>query len=413
MKKWNIIFCHVDQLTQTGVSAYGGENARTPGMDRLAADGILFEDSFSSNPICCPARSCWYTGRMSSEHGTLVNNQSIEDFPDLGQWMSARGYQCFYAGKWHIARNVAKSFKLLHPQFALGEQHDSAVTRTAEAFLENYSDEEPFFLNLGMLNPHDCCYLNLAKDHLATKFGVERHFPEEIPPRMRSYDPSKPTGSKDWPADWVDLYRYYYFRMTEMVDAEIGRIYDALQNSRFAENTVFIFSADHGEMMSAHNLFKKSRPYDEALKVPLIVVQPGLPGGRRDASHLISSVDVPATILDYAGIECMPDMSVAKSFRPAIEGKDVAWREYVPCEIFQGGPQIVLTDKRYKYYRHFKTGEMMLFDRIADPDELSNLADQPDLAGVLQRFETRQQEYFETIIPSARYREEMKKARKA
>jgi arylsulfatase A-like enzyme len=411
MKKRNIIFCHVDQLTQKAISAYGCKEARTPHMDRLVAEGVSFMDSFSANPICCPARSSWYTGRMCSEHGTLVNNQPIADFPDLGQWMSGRGYQCFYAGKWHIARNVAQSFQILHPQFALGEQHDAAVARTAEAFLENYDSSEPFFLNLGLLNPHDCCYLDLSenKEQLATKFGAARHFPEDIPERMKSFDPTRPMP-KDWTPGEVDMYRYYYFRMTEMVDAEIGRIYDALKSSRFAGNTVFIFSADHGEMMSAHNLFKKSRHYDEALKVPLIVVQPGAEGGRTDTSHLISGVDVTATILDYAGVERMPDMSVAESFRPLVEGGEVRWRDYVPAEIFQGGAQTVLTDSRYKYNKHHPSGTLFLYDRKEDPHELNNIAGDPAMRSVLDQFEERLKEYQSKIVPSAAYKAAMKKS---
>lgn len=100
----NIVFIHTDQQFAGTISAHGCPHVRTPTMDRLAARGISFHESYSADPVCCPARSAWYTGRPPSENG-VVRNDSFPleaSMPDLGQWFSGRGYDAVYAGKWHI-----------------------------------------------------------------------------------------------------------------------------------------------------------------------------------------------------------------------------------------------------------------------------------------------------------------------
>ena len=103
MDKPNIVFLHVDQMHHDVIAAYGNPHVYTPNMDRLVREGTSFMSSYCSMPQCCPSRACWYTGRMSKEHGVMANPYPIDpNIPDLGQWLRECGYDCAYTGKWHV-----------------------------------------------------------------------------------------------------------------------------------------------------------------------------------------------------------------------------------------------------------------------------------------------------------------------
>ena len=163
MNQPNIVFIHTDQQHHLAISAYGNRDVSTPNMDRLIAEGISFRRSYSANPVCCPARASWYTGRMSVEHGVISNPFPIDpNLPDLGQWLTKHtDYNCVYSGKWHVTgRNVANSFDVIYDRHPYGELQDSGSARAAAQYIaEHANDDRPFFLSVGLLNPHDCCYV--------------------------------------------------------------------------------------------------------------------------------------------------------------------------------------------------------------------------------------------------------------
>jgi arylsulfatase A-like enzyme len=206
-----------------------------------------------------------------------------------------------------------------------------------------------------------------------------------------------------WDATKVRMYGYYYYRMVEMVDAEVGRVYDALRQSRHAENTLFIFTADHGEMLGYNNMFKKGVLYDSALRVPLTCVFPGRArAGYRDREHLVSGVDIPATILDYAGLEPMPGMTIAKSLRPLLEGTPVAWRDYLVAESYMGGPRRAVRMGDFKAVL-YQDGKTRLYNMTQDPLEMQNLAADPGHAQVLDKARTLHNDYVRAITLHPEY----------
>jgi arylsulfatase A-like enzyme len=160
-----------------------------------------------------------------------------------------------------------------------------------------------------------------------------------------------------------------------MVDAEIGRLYDALASSRFADNTVVVFAADHGDGLAFHGNISKGYMEEEAWRVPTIVVPPGKRAkAKRDTKHLSIGVDIAATICDYAQVPPLPKMTVARSLRPIVEGKPPdKWRDYIVGESFLGGGQIGVRDGQYKSI-HYGDGAVKVFDLAADPLEMKNLA---------------------------------------
>lgn len=378
----NIVFVHVDQMHADAMSAYGNRWLSTPAMDRIAADGVAFRRAYAAQPVCCPARASWFTGRTPLEHGVLINSAPIDQqMPDLGQWLRRHGdYDAVYAGKWHIpARDVRKSFDLLHPGTGMGEIGDGDVGRAAAAFLRNRTGDKPFFLSAGFLNPHDCCFTCGARGGVA-KLGFAPEIENELPPLPPNFDPDLPWLSPSQRArvgDWSELdWRYYIYscyRQTEMADAHVGLVYDALARSRFAENTLFVLASDHGEGMGHHGRILKNFLEEESWRVPTIAVRPGAidsGGGRIDDETLVSSLDIPATVADYAESPALPDADVGRSLRLLVEGESVPWRDHVFGETDRS---VGVRNARWKAI-FYPDKPARMFDLREDPWEMRNLA---------------------------------------
>ena len=233
---------------------------------------------------------------------------------DIGPLVRSGGYDSVYMGKWHISKEIVKSFDVRFRGHQAGEEGDAHVARAAEAFLANRQGDKPFFLNVGLLNPHDCTsWVPKGYEHGAVKRSVIPTLGDQLPPLPPNhYLSAYPTKSGDpdpTHGKWTDLdwryYMYCYYRHVEMVDTEVDRIFSAVENSRFADNTLFIFASDHGDGVAQHYHFGKVSPLDPSLIAPLVMIHPGLKP-RRDATHVVSSIDVTATICDYAGVDPLP-----------------------------------------------------------------------------------------------------------
>jgi arylsulfatase A-like enzyme len=389
MKKPDIIFLHTDQWSHRAFSADKSDVVLTPASDRMFAEGMRFESAVASAPICVPNRSSWYTGLMPSEHGNLANGRPWTlrpDAPDLGQWLSAKGYDCYYGGKWHVTgRSERASFQVFFGGHPLGEIMDDGLAQSAEALLASRKSDKPFFLNVGIMNPHDCCYIDLSNNaDYSTKFGIQPLL--DLPDNPPDYDPSRPIqGRPDhWNAGAVRLYRYYYYRMCEMADQALARIHAAVQQYCDPDNTIVIYSSDHGEFNGHRNLLKKGLLYDPAQRVPLSISGPGIRAGSINTTHIPGAVDVTATILDYAGVEPMPDMQFAASLRPVLEGRsDAPLHEYTPTETLQGGLTHGFRAGEFKSIFNATRKTTELYHLPSDPFEQRNLAKVPDYADTM------------------------------
>jgi choline-sulfatase len=399
-KRPNVLFIHVDQMHFQALSAYGNPYVKTPAIDRMVSDGYSFRTSYTAMPQCCPARASWYTGRMSSEHGVPTNgSQILPDIPDLGQWLTKHGdYESVYAGKWHIpGRDVSKSFKIIYGS-GRGEYADGSIARACMGFLENYNSDKPFFLNAGFMNPHDCCYTAGASGGQG-KFKFAKEIEESLPPLPKNFAPPKKGGRvAHWSErDWR-YYIYIYYKWVEMVDAEIGRLYDALMSSKFADNTVVVFAADHGDGVGFHGNITKGYMEEEAWRVPTIIIPPGkLPKAKHDHEHLTIGVDIPATICDYANVPMLPKMTVGKSLRPLVEGKKVdKWHECIVGESFLGDGQVGVRDPQYKTI-FYCDGPVKVFDLKADPLEMKDLSTNAEGKTVMAKHKKHLRQYLSKI----------------
>ena len=396
----NILLVITDQQHIDTIAAGGCPYAKTPAMDSLMKRGVSFDLSHTANPLCSPARSAIFTGRTSSETGVHVNGLPIRsDIPNLGQWFSQHtDYKTVYAGKWHLPRSFTHfipGFEAL--QTGIGGQGnlgDTATSRACEGFLRNRPPDRPFLMVASFLQPHDICQWLRLNTRTTDRLRYQE-LAGELPPLPENFgfDPREPAPLKSrrqqgepaigkWDEKQWRYYLWSYYRHIEMVDGEIGRVLQALDDTGHEKNTLIVFTSDHGEGLGRHQMVRKSSPYDEASRVPLIVSLPGrVPANRTDTAHLVTGMDIVPTLCDYAGID-PPNNMRGLSLRPLFERESVTWRRYLVTEI-PGNVGRVLRTRRYKYTRCVNDPVEQLFDMQNDPGETTNLAGTSQYASIL------------------------------
>lgn len=398
----NFLFLITDQQHIDTIAGLGATDLYTPNLDRLARRGVSFSNSYCTNPVCAPARSSLFTGRMSSETGAWTNGPDVApSLPNLGHVLGAQGYDCCYTGKWHVGKGCftreTPGFKTITTGIN-GQGHicDSMVSRGAEAFLMGRRDKTPFLLVSSYLQPHDVCQFGNMRRGLTIDDRVR--VPEEMLPELPGnfFMPERECQAlRDervaytTETSWSDeLWRYYiwgYYRMVEQVDAEIGRVLDALEASGLDENTVVIFTSDHGEGKGHHKMMTKNFLYEEAVKVPMIVSWPGhVAEGVVDGEHLVSGLDIVPTICDWAGVEAPKNHGL--SMRPLAEGRAGPTHDYLVMECRHRGRAVRTRDMKYIEY----VGDSIqhLFDANADPLETQDLAADSAYAGAVTEHAT-------------------------
>ncbi len=394
----NLLLIIVDQMNLDAMSALGNTHVHTPHLDRLAGRGTLFMESHSTNPVCSPARSSLLTGRMPVETGVTQNDIAIRDgLPNLGEWLHDRaGYETAYCGKWHLPGSIFmrgfRGFRPLPGGGGQGAVDDGWISRTCTAYLRGYARRQataPFLLVASYLQPHDICYWMINPDSLVSDTLPFPRLASQLPPLPPNHR-SRPSGPERARTPYTrfaqdEQWRYYlycYDRMVEMLDHDVGSLLDALDDTGLADHTLVLFTADHGDGAARHGNVQKWHPYDESMKVPCICALPGRVGsGVRDATHLVSGLDVMSTCCDYAGI-APPPQARGLSLRPLLEGAKVDWRESLVCE-WQRLGRIVRTP-RYKFVTYAGDPVEQLFDLQTDPWETTSLAAEPRCAAVLR-----------------------------
>lgn len=382
-----------DQQHRDTIARLGCPYVHTPAQDRLAACGTSYLECYTPHPVCLPARAAFFTGRMPSETGVQTPERRLRaDLPTLGAWFrDTAGYATYYAGKWHVPEYMPSGHEAIPGFYTMatgisgnGFLMDTHVSTACEAFIRNYSEEKPFFLVAGFMNPHDVCewqFLNTANRNtlwfpeirsvlppLPENMAIPEGEPEPIVQFRKTLDPH--VGS------WEELqYRYYlwsYYRHIDMVDGEIGRILDAVEETGREQETIVMLISDHGEGLGHHQMTHKLFPYDEVCRVPFLVSWPEtLPSDRVDESTLVSGLDIFPTLCGLADIQSPPEMRGADLSTALADGTPPE-REFVPIEVMRNGN--VIRTERYKYVSFDGDEHEMLFDLDTDPGETNNLA---------------------------------------
>jgi arylsulfatase A-like enzyme len=416
----NILFIMTDQQRADMMSCTGNRWLKTPAMDRLAAAGTRFERAYATNPVCVPSRFSLQTGLMPSAIGMGKNEDSpqatvtdtmVEE--SLGNLLQRAGYETVYGGKVHLPNRMntlpSIGYRRLTPDSRQG------LADACAQFLKG-QHEKPFFLFASFINPHDICYMGInayqrsqgqsntnnldsrtceavldqarqggdlaafVRDHcppLPANHGIPDHEPECITRNYTELRPFRAFLRTKWTDDDWRLHRWAYCRLTEKVDTEIGIVLDALRDAGLEDNTLVVFTSDHGDHDSAHKLEHKSILYQEALNIPFLMSLPGrIRAGAVDRKHFVSNgLDLLPTLCDYAGIE-PPAGRPGRSLRPLAEGKPVeSWRTFVAAESQNG--RMVRTE-RFKYCLYDSGAHReQLTDLQNDPGEMKNLAEDP------------------------------------
>ncbi|MBK8505666.1 MAG: sulfatase-like hydrolase/transferase [Saprospiraceae bacterium] len=444
-EKPNVLLIFTDQQHVDMMSAIGNPYINTPNMDRIAKRGVLFKQSYCTSPVCGPARSSIITGRMPHETGVEWNGDSMKnDLKNVGQLFRQAGYQTIWGGKWHLPESYPQrpkarqkeivGFDLLpfmapNPDnWMLGSETDPPLTEAAVKFLSDYKKDQPFFLTVSYHNPHDICFY-ARKEGWVTEhdsllnirhYDFEYQLPDIIGTHPSQYPnlpplPNNYETDKDEPEFISDKRQYHqeyglethlafnefnneewqgylnaYHKLTEMVDAEIGKVLDALEANGLEENTIIVFTSDHGDGASAHKWAAKLSLYQEPSTVPLIVSFPQkIAPGQIDNDHLVSQIDIVPTLCDYAGIKTDVTFT-GTSLRPILENPEASWRDYLVVELADYKPDQarkgrMVRTANYKF-NIYSTGQRneQLFDLKLDPGETKNLALIPDYQAIRQ-----------------------------
>jgi arylsulfatase A-like enzyme len=439
----NLLLLVTDQ--QQAATLAPGSLCQAPNLRRLAQNGVQFENCYAPNPICAPVRASLFTGLLPHNHGMVDNPHTVEAYranlkPDLPFWprrLQQAGYQTAYFGKWHVERSLEldrfgfgeydteqdayRGYRAYRRQLGLPEKAPAPLETVqveqkgykpftlsgispepAEATLEHYiygrgidfiqrqAARQPWFLALSTLAPHD--------PYITPRPHFERYDPHLISQPASFHD-----SLEDRPAiyrriqqvwknlDWEHFARAIasYYAFCSLVDDQVGRVLQALQESGQAQNTLVIYVSDHGDYMGAHRLMLKGIPaFEEAYRTPLIISGAGLPGGKIIRQRL-SHLDLAESILPLLGLPAPAQTGAAlgRSILPLLEegprgqAAQAGWssQHFAECHGQRFAyTQRVLWWENYKYvFNGFDQDEF--YDLANDPHELHNRAGDPSL----------------------------------
>ena len=428
-KRPNIVLIMTDQQSIGALSAAGNPYVSTPNMDRLAAEGMRFENSWCASPVCGPARSSLVTGCYPTTSGVVYNGDSINrDVPTLGEVLQSAGYETAWAGKWHLpgpypgARVAGREALAGQRGFgfvpfpmqqtghlAFGDFTDEPVAASAAEFLKR-DHLKPFFLGVSVHNPHDICYW--VMDKLPPGHPARAEFDvavSKLPPVPRNHavSPEEPDfiamcrrrkvygPENTYTTDWDELrwrrYLYGYYRMTERVDKTVGAVLSALRDTGQEKDTLVVFTSDHGEGMSAHHWVVKLMLWHEVVSVPLIWRWPGrIAPGKVNRTAFASGVDIMPTLCDLADVPLTRPVH-GSSLGPVLLGKapktaSSLFAQLAPDTSDHHMQGRAVRTERYKYVRFSKGSRPeMLFDLKRDPGEMRNLASDKSQSRELER----------------------------
>ncbi len=405
-KRPNVLIITTDQQRVDAMSAVGNKWVKTPNMDSLAANGVYFMNSYSPYPLCSPARSALHAGRPPHEIGVDHNSMPVDSkIPLSGQVFREAGYDTGYAGKWHCPEvyptGSIAGYDSLNTTTRVGKLAQVVDEGTMSATVEfiRRKRDKPFIAVASFINPHDICLPAGEASPLLDQLWQRYQPPAgaELPPLPTNFGDTQglPEGfarrpkHDGWDENQWRKYIYAYYRMVEDVDRQVGQVLQALRESGQEDNTVIVFTSDHGEGLASHRWTGKMMYYQEEAAVPLIVSWKGVtPGGRIDREHLVSALDVLPTICDYAGVKG-PAVMRGQSLRSVIDRPKEAGHEHVVSEMANGPARsFMVRTKQYKYMVFPAASgqkQEMFFDMPADPGEMKNLAAEPALAKEIER----------------------------
>lgn len=425
----NLLYIHTDQHNPFVTGCYGDPLVETPNLDRLAAGGAVFDAVYCTSPICVPSRMSMLTARHPYQNQVWTNNHILDSgIPTLAHSMGAAGYRPVLVGRMHSVgpdqlHGYAERMVGDHSPNHLGggsvdrgvldgtagpervslvrsgagqsayQVHDEDVVVAAVDYLNRlgvqrraFGSIPPFSLSVGLMLPHPP-YVARREDYARYAGRVG------LPARPESHDQVKHPYIRRW-REYTGIVqvseaevlrsRAAYWGLVHRVDVLVGQILEALAANGLAENTLIVYTSDHGDMQGEHGLWWKHVFYEESVRVPLILYWPGVIDAGQRCGRVASALDVTATILDALGAPALPDspgrslLGLVSRARPTPDWEDVAFSEYCADQYTPDGES---------YHRMVRYGpwklvyyhgmDPQLFNLEEDPGEMHDRAHDP------------------------------------
>jgi len=426
----NILFVFADQWRADAMGYAGDPNVKTPNLDRLAEQAFNFTHAISGCPVCCPYRATMMTGRRPLSHGVFLNDvQLLDEEVTIAEVLSARGYRTGYIGKWHLDGHGRSSY--IPPERRQGFEYFKALECTHNYNRSQFYEDDDSTKK--QWEGYDAeAHTADAVEYLRRHAGKERpfllmlswgppHNPyQTAPDRFRAmYKPEAVRLRRNVPAAQADVARQelagYYAHCTAL-DECVGRLWQTLQELKFDRNTIFVFTSDHGDMLHSQGEFRKQRPWDESIRVPLLIHYPRLLGEEgKSLDGLINSEDLMPTLLGLAGVP-IPASVEGKDFSRYMQGGEdpAEGATLITCPSpfgewtrAHGGREYRgVRTQRYTYVCTLD-GPWLLYDNQADPQQLDNLVDKPQHQDLQIRLDAllrrKLQETGDGFLPGGKY----------
>lgn len=438
----NIILIITDQQRSDTINALGAKHMRTPNIDRLVNEGVSFENCFISGPTCVPSRAALFTG--NTPHTTGIYRNADKWRHSWVELLNKGGYHCvnigkmhtfpletemgfherfvvenkdrylehrYYFDRWDMALQTRGYKKPQRELYREREDYNTArgafewsipedlhpdfyTADMAKRWLEiKPKSEEPLFMQIGFPGPHppfdaigrytkeymdkDIPLPELRDDDYEQQTGVLKRLNEE---NIEVDHDSVKWGKDDLNLEQIRKMRASYYGNITMIDEKIGELMETLDKKGYLENSIVIFTSDHGDSMGDHWQIEKWNMYDEIVRVPMVVWYPKKFKGNHKVKELVQLFDIAPVILESAEIE-VPSTFEAQSFMPALKGEDFKGREYVFCEQGEdvmlrkaGCKQLtMIRNEEWKLVHYLGKDEGELYHLVDDPKEFKNL----------------------------------------
>ena len=396
----NIVFVFGDQhrLCTTGFG--GNKQVCSPYLDGMAEEGVVFETTVSNVPVCTPWRAAFLTGQYPLTTGMFMNDVTLPtDRPTFGTVLRDAGYDTGYIGKWHLDGPERAGFTPPGPRrqgfdfWATGNCTHSYMnslyyrdtpeplywdgydtesqTSLAIDYIRNHDGNKPFALVMSWGPPHN------PYDAVPQKY-LDMYPPEEMEIRPNCPEPNR-----------EDLAGYYAHVTT--LDDQLTRLGEALEQEGQMDDTIFVYTSDHGDMIGSQGRQRKQHPWDESIHVPFVMRCPGQASAGHHVTSPFNVVDIMPTLLGLAGVP-IPDTAEGRDHSPAVRGEPFSGNaaaytmSIAPFAEYRGQPWRGLRTEQYTYTRNLD-GPWLLYDNKADPYQMDNLINLPASADLQQTLE--------------------------
>lgn len=440
-QKPNIIFFFSDQQRWDTAGCYGQPLDITPHLDALAAEGVKFQNAYTCQPVCGPARACLQTGKYATTLGCYRNNIALpSNEKTIAHYLNEAGYRTGYVGKWHLASTGSDSHEKLEapveyiqrgiPKERRGGYKDfwiasdvledtshgyggylfdennekvtftgyrtDAVTDFALSYVETWEKDEPHFLFISHIEPHH----QNDRNHFEGPIGSREKFADFVAPKDLEEAPG------EWGSNWKTEYPDY-LGCCHQLDKNLGRLMECLKEKGLADDTIVIYTSDHGSHFKTRTVEYKRSCHDASIHIPLVIrsgknTESAFKGGKCE-NALVSLIDLPPTILRMAGC-AVPDTMQGRAIQEIEEirqgQRDETWQKEVFLQISESQVGRCIRTQKYKYsVRAYDKNswldakaeeyrEEYLYDLEKDPHELHNLVSHPDYESVREQLRT-------------------------